>query len=741
MATGSSTMSQFRDQFPQSSPGSVSGGGADAANVTGTPSRLVAFSPNANSVKSASKLIQTPDRDDGLVFSPTHSSGGGFRTASMSADKDPFVTPSSKAKMKTNQQLSANAASFRPFYDSLSSDDSGENQPPVPEGQDLHVLPGQISNSLSTDIFMSRCIEYSRSTKPSPAEIDEFIGRLASLTRPGLGHKTVYTRNSKVYAHYNNIRDAIVCHRNVNLCGPGWSAMFLSPPDFMQLAMPGDMFAAANEGQLDMLAVLLHNAPMDLSQVEPHVLKLLQAEGDVFAFQKDPRTEEGAVKAIIEYADASLAMNVASKLNGVMIDGLHIRLNFYQPDGHTGRAAPPNDGVTTPMPTPGRFPPPDNNVAGFQNQKGMQPQKMAMQLAPNSMVPARHQPTPPSSGIGGPPQQQVALVPMVVRNPYATGGPIILDPYNGPGPGMGGMGGMGAMGPMGSMGPMGPMGAMGGMGGMAGMGAMAGAPIVFPPGTPMSTIVGHQGYDGGGGQRPGAMGRYGNRRGGAMRMDRSMQYGPNGHHNQVDVKRIRDGVDVRTTIMLRNIPNKVDQRMLKAIIDESSWGKYDFMYLRIDFANDCNVGYAFINFADPLDIIDFANARDNQRWNCFRSDKIAEISYATIQGRDCLVQKFRNSSVMLESPHYRPKLYYTISGPNPELASREEEFPGPDNPSKMKRSCENAEHVGLFTPHLSQYYRDEQRRRRSQFDRGTRMAALEEFDYDNTNIHRVYVPN
>lgn len=44
--------------------------------------------------------------------------------------------------------------------------------------------------------------------------------------------------------------------------------------------------------------------------------------------------------------------------------------------------------------------------------------------------------------------------------------------------------------------------------------------------------------------------------------------------------------------MLRNIPNKVDQTMLKRIIDESSWGKYDFMYLRIDFANDCKyVGF------------------------------------------------------------------------------------------------------------------------------------------------------
>lgn len=36
---------------------------------------------------------------------------------------------------------------------------------------------------------------------------------------------------------------------------------------------------------------------------------------------------------------------------------------------------------------------------------------------------------------------------------------------------------------------------------------------------------------------------------------------------------------------------------------------------------------------------------------------------------------------------------------------------------------------GLFTPNAGQHFRDEQRRRRSQYDRGTRLAALEEFDY------------
>jgi len=51
--------------------------------------------------------------------------------------------------------------------------------------------------------------------------------------------------------------------------------------------------------------------------------------------------------------------------------------------------------------------------------------------------------------------------------------------------------------------------------------------------------------------------------------------------NTVSVEKIRAGLDVRTTIMLRNIPNRIDQAMLKSIIDQTSHGKYDFMYLRI----------------------------------------------------------------------------------------------------------------------------------------------------------------
>lgn len=37
------------------------------------------------------------------------------------------------------------------------------------------------------------------------------------------------------------------------------------------------------------------------------------------------------------------------------------------------------------------------------------------------------------------------------------------------------------------------------------------------------------------------------------------------------------------------------------------------------------------------------------------------------------------------------QIFHTGQGP---LAGTEDKFPGPDNPSKMRRSVENAEHVG-----------------------------------------------
>ena len=49
----------------------------------------------------------------------------------------------------------------------------------------------------------------------------------------------------------------------------------------------------------------------------------------------------------------------------------------------------------------------------------------------------------------------------------------------------------------------------------------------------------------------------------------------------IEVEKIGKGLDVRTTVMLRNIPNRVTQAELKQSVDQYILGDYDFMYLRI----------------------------------------------------------------------------------------------------------------------------------------------------------------
>ncbi|KAL7270235.1 hypothetical protein RUND412_007065 [Rhizina undulata] len=167
--------------------------------------------------------------------------------------------------------------------------------------------------------------------------------------------------------------------------------------------------------------------------------------------------------------------------------------------------------------------------------------------------------------------------------------------------------------------------------------------------------------------------------------------------NVIDLDRIARGLDTRTTVMLRNIPNKVDQQTLKEYVDTTSKGLYNFLYLRIDFRNICNVGYAFINFIDPLDIIEFVKAKSGTRWNKFNSEKVLDVTYANIQGIDQLIEKFRNSSVMDQDPSYRPKLFHS-SGP---FAGTEMEFPPANNILKKCRSISAAQQIGLFAPKMA----------------------------------------
>uniref|UniRef100_A0A1D1YBJ9 Protein MEI2-like 4 n=1 Tax=Anthurium amnicola TaxID=1678845 RepID=A0A1D1YBJ9_9ARAE len=157
----------------------------------------------------------------------------------------------------------------------------------------------------------------------------------------------------------------------------------------------------------------------------------------------------------------------------------------------------------------------------------------------------------------------------------------------------------------------------------------------------------------------------------SRRSDANLNQADNKKQYELDIERIIRGEDSRTTLMIKNIPNKYTSKMLLAAIDEHHRGTYDFIYLPIDFKNKCNVGYAFINMIDPQKIIPFFQAFNGKKWEKFNSEKVASLAYARIQGKAALIAHFQNSSLMNEDKRCRPILFHS-DGPN---AGDPEPFP------------------------------------------------------------------
>ena len=118
---------------------------------------------------------------------------------------------------------------------------------------------------------------------------------------------------------------------------------------------------------------------------------------------------------------------------------------------------------------------------------------------------------------------------------------------------------------------------------------------------------------------------------------------------KLDLNRIISGEDKRTTIMIRNIPNKYKQSALLKELNKNHQGRYDFVYLPIDFKNAANVGYAFINFLHPLFILDFYNEFHDRKWSKFNSFKKCDLRYGRMQGLEEAKDHFKSSSVMHQS--------------------------------------------------------------------------------------------
>ncbi|CAN8266447.1 unnamed protein product [Cochlearia groenlandica] len=137
--------------------------------------------------------------------------------------------------------------------------------------------------------------------------------------------------------------------------------------------------------------------------------------------------------------------------------------------------------------------------------------------------------------------------------------------------------------------------------------------------------------------------------------------------------------DPRTTLMIKNIPNKYSQKLMldmldkhcihnnNAITEESDdeneshdhqpFSSYDFVYLPMDFNNKCNVGYGFVNMTSPEAAWRLYKALHLQSWEVFNSRKICQVTYARVQGLEDLKGHFKSSKFPSEAELYLPVVF------------------------------------------------------------------------------------
>ena len=108
----------------------------------------------------------------------------------------------------------------------------------------------------------------------------------------------------------------------------------------------------------------------------------------------------------------------------------------------------------------------------------------------------------------------------------------------------------------------------------------------------------------------------------------------------VDMKKILTFEDKRTTIMIKNIPNKFTREKLLELIDKNFKGTYDLFILPKDGNKNRNFGYSFINFISSYYIPYFYSVFNSKKWTDTNSQKVCEITYSKFQGRNELIAHY-----------------------------------------------------------------------------------------------------
>ena len=148
--------------------------------------------------------------------------------------------------------------------------------------------------------------------------------------------------------------------------------------------------------------------------------------------------------------------------------------------------------------------------------------------------------------------------------------------------------------------------------------------------------------------------------------------------NDIELMKILTQEDQRTTLMIKNVPNKFTKEHFLFIFNKRFEGKFNLFLLPTDVKEKKNYGYAFINFISSFYILNFYNTFHGKRWENTNSVKVCEIVYSKIQGVPRMIKHYPVKVMYLKDYHEESKEETELN--YPQFSAIAQNVPKPEIP-------------------------------------------------------------
>lgn len=135
---------------------------------------------------------------------------------------------------------------------------------------------------------------------------------------------------------------------------------------------------------------------------------------------------------------------------------------------------------------------------------------------------------------------------------------------------------------------------------------------------------------------------------------------------EIDVDKIQNGKDLRTTVMVRNLSSPNARADFEKVLEACGLDqKYTFFYMPFKEHRNVYAGFAFVNFQSPTDVLALYMALTKNTWKQIVGEesntKVPAMSYARFQGHEELMSHFSSSAVLHDHDPTKRPLFRTAS--------------------------------------------------------------------------------